>query len=50
MPQRTILESPEHEFDDADWDETEDEEFGTDDEELDLDEPDEGLDEDDDDI
>ncbi len=34
---RTILEAPEHEFDD-DWD---DEESGTDDEELDLDEFDE---------
>jgi hypothetical protein len=40
----TILETPEHEFDDEDWDE--DEEFGTDGEELDLDEYDESLEED----
>ena len=32
----TILEAPEHEFDDEDWED--DEEFGTDEEELDLDE------------
>jgi hypothetical protein len=37
----TILEIPEHEFDDEDWEE--DEEFGTDEEELDVDEFDEGL-------
>jgi hypothetical protein len=36
MPLSTSLEVPEHEFEDADWDD--DEEFGTDDEELDLDE------------
>jgi hypothetical protein len=50
MPLSTVLEveSPEHEFDDEDWEE--DEEFGTDDEELELDELDEGLEEDDDDI
>jgi hypothetical protein len=50
MPLSTILEIPEHEFDDADWDDAEDEEFGTEDEEFDLDEPEEGLDEEDDDI
>ncbi|MFI5004281.1 MAG: hypothetical protein ACHQE6_04635 [Solirubrobacterales bacterium] len=37
----TVLEIPEHEFDDEDWEE--DEEFGTDEEDLDLDEFDEGL-------
>jgi hypothetical protein len=40
----TILESPEREFDDEDWEE--DEEFGTGEEELDLDEYDEGLEDD----
>jgi hypothetical protein len=50
MPSSTILESPEREFDDADWDDAEDEEFATEDDELDLDEPEEGLDEEDDDI
>jgi hypothetical protein len=43
MPPSTTLEIPEHEFDDADWDE--DEEISADDEELDLDELDEGLEE-----
>jgi hypothetical protein len=48
MPLSTVLEveSPEHEFEDDDWEE--DEEFGTDEEELELDEYDEGLEEDDD--
>jgi hypothetical protein len=36
MSLSTILETPEHEFDDEDWED--DEEFGTDEEELDLDE------------
>jgi hypothetical protein len=45
MPLGTILESPEHEFDDEDW---EDEELGTDEEELDLDEQDDLLEDDDD--
>jgi hypothetical protein len=44
MSLSTILEVPEHEFDDEDWEE--DEEFGTDDEELELDELDEVIDED----
>ncbi len=46
----TILEAPEHEFDDEDWEE--DEEFGADDEELELDEYEEilGDDGDEDDI
>ncbi len=44
MSLSTILEVPEREFDDEDWEE--DEEFGTDDEELDLDEFDEGIEED----
>jgi hypothetical protein len=44
MSLSTILESPEHEFDDDDWD---DEEFATDDEGLDLDEDEELEDEDD---
>ncbi len=37
----TILEAPEREFDDEDWEE--DEEFGTDEEELELDEYEEVL-------
>jgi hypothetical protein len=44
MPPSTTLEIPEHEFDDADWDE--DEEIGADDEALELDEYDESLEED----
>jgi hypothetical protein len=44
MSLSTILEIPEHEFDDEDWEEDA-EEIGTDDEELDLDEYDEELDE-----
>jgi hypothetical protein len=43
----TILEAPEHELDDEDWEE--DEEFDTDEEELDLDEYDDPpIDEDED--
>jgi hypothetical protein len=45
MPLGIILEAPEHEFDDEDWEE--DEEFGTDEEELDLDEEEELLEDDD---
>jgi hypothetical protein len=37
----TILEAPEHEFDDEEWED--DEEFGADEEELELDEYDESL-------
>jgi hypothetical protein len=46
----TILEIPEHEFDDEDW--AEDDEFGAEEEELELDEFDEGVEDvsDDDDI
>ncbi len=40
----TILEAPEHEFDDEDWED--DEEFGTDGGELDLDEYDDPIEED----
>jgi hypothetical protein len=46
MQQSSILEVPEHELDDEDWED--DEEFGSDDEELDLDEFDEGIEEDED--
>jgi hypothetical protein len=42
MSLSTILEAPEHEFDDADWEE---DEFGTDDDELELDELDELIEE-----
>jgi hypothetical protein len=45
MPHRTVLELPEHEIDDEDWED--DEELGTDEEELDLDEYDDDLDEED---
>jgi hypothetical protein len=45
MHPSTRLESPEHEFEDEDWNDEEDELVGTDDEELDLDEYDD-LDED----
>jgi hypothetical protein len=41
MSLSTILETPEHEVDDEDWEE--DEEFGTDEEELELDEYEEVL-------
>lgn len=47
MSLSTILEAPEHEFDDEDWED--DEEFGTD-EELELDEYDEPLEDEDEDI
>jgi hypothetical protein len=47
MPLKTILEQPEHEFDDEDW---EDDDLAGEDEEIDLEELDEGLDEEEGDI
>jgi hypothetical protein len=45
MPRSTILEIPEHELDDEEWEEVE--ELGEEDEDLDLDEYGEDLDDDD---
>jgi hypothetical protein len=46
MSLSTVLEIPEHEFDDEDWED--DEEFDSDAEELELDELDEGIGDEDD--